>query len=77
MNDLNQKTCNSTPGCHVQWSSASSAYDYLNQSGCLPSLGCVAGMGGSPANMPLFGGMVSAQGIADCKAWVAAGAQNN
>jgi hypothetical protein len=71
MNDLNQQTCNAIAGCHVEWSSASSAYSYLQSQGCLPSLGCVKGFG-APGNMPVIGNL-SQTASADCQAWVAAG----
>ena len=74
-NDLNQKTCNTIPSCHIQWNSASSAYQYLQSQGCLPSMNCVAGFG-VPGNMPLLG-TISAQDTTDIQAWVAAGSQNN
>jgi hypothetical protein len=75
MNDLTQKTCNAISGCHNEWSSASSAYQYLQAQGCLPALNCITGFG-APGNMPLFG-TLSSTAKADLQAWIAAGSPMN
>jgi hypothetical protein len=74
MNDLTQQTCGGL-GCHVEWSAASSAYNYLQSQGCLPAMGCIKGIG-IPGNMPVIGN-ISSTATADIQAWVAAGSQNN
>lgn len=74
MTDLTQQTCGGL-GCHVEWSSASGAYKYLQSQGCLPAMGCIRGIS-NLGNMPIIGS-VSQSAIMDIQSWVAAGSQNN
>ena len=74
MTDLTSKTCGGL-GCHVEFSSASGAYNYLQSQGCLPAMGCIKGIS-NLGNMPIIGNLTMSA-VSDIQAWVAAGSQNN